>query len=127
MPIPSRYSDKTVVQSIPARLWEKENAHRNYFAARGGDLVTLVYLVCLVRRMRETRQTRAPDKPPGDVARCLSGQFNIHHSTLNILFTYPLPSHKTPHRALTFRPVHSARQHIAGPAACLTWAFSLPD
>jgi hypothetical protein len=102
MPIPSRYSEKTVVQSIPAQLWEKENAHRNHFAAHGGDLVHLVflvYLVCLlyvVRRTRETRQTHAPDKPPGDVARCLSGQFNIHHSTLNILFPHPLPSQKAP-------------------------------
>ena len=42
------------------------------------------------------RQTRAPDKPPGVVARCLSGQFNIHHSTSNILFTYSLTSHKAP-------------------------------
>jgi hypothetical protein len=42
MPITSRFSEKTVVQSIPARLWEKENAHRNHFAARGGDLVYLV-------------------------------------------------------------------------------------
>jgi hypothetical protein len=42
MPITSRYSEKTVVQSNLARLWEKENAHRNYFAAHGGDLVYLV-------------------------------------------------------------------------------------
>src|SRR5439155_23869191 len=72
-----------------------------HFAARGGELVCLVYLirlvylVYLVRRTRETRQTSAPDKPPGVVVRCLSGQFNIHHSTLNIP-TLTLPSHKAP-------------------------------
>ena len=70
-------------------LLEPRGKNRNYFAARGGDLVylvPLVYLVCLVRRTRETgetRQTRAlatlagprvplvcPSSPPATVKDC---------------------------------------------------------
>jgi hypothetical protein len=42
-----------------------EEGVRNHFAARGRELVHLVFsvcLVCLVRRMRETSQPRAPDR-----------------------------------------------------------------
>src|SRR5437016_9552051 len=96
---------RTELKRCPRRRCEREDAGSGlaitHFAARGGELVCLVYLVrlvylvYLVQRTRETRQTRAPDKLPGVVVRCLSGQFNIHHSTLN--FPIPtLPLHKAP-------------------------------
>src|SRR5437016_8041903 len=123
---------RTELKRCPRRRCEREDAGSGlaitHFAARGGELVCLVYLVrlvylvYLVRRTREKRQTCAPDKPPGVVVRCLSGQFNIHHSTLDI------PTPTLPQGSCIVRlhsaPVHSARHLIAGLANCLIWGSS---
>ena len=64
-------------------LLEPRGKNRNYFAARGRDLVylvPLVYLVCLVCRTRETRQTRAPDRLPlAPIDTSLSSEENAEH------------------------------------------------